>query len=207
VASSSFDSTTPYAANLASDLVYDPTGAGALLDAAGWKIGEGGYRFKDGRKLTLTQPLTAALAGDQLVQDQLKKVGIDLKLQVLTQAQYTEAIAAGKFDLMLTYYTRADPSVLGSVLDQAVSKAGTATFTQDAATGAKVSELFAAGLKTTDPAKRAAAYTDLQSYLVKQGVSFPTYERVQVAGLSSKVHGFAWTSESFLRANDIWLGQ
>ena len=32
----------------------------------------------------------------------------------------------------------------------------------------------------------------------------PVYERVQVSGIAKTVHGFAWTSESFLRANDIW---
>jgi peptide/nickel transport system substrate-binding protein len=207
VASSPFDSTTPYAADLSSELAYDPAGADALLDAAGWKVGEGGYRFKDGKKLTLVQTMVVATPGDELVQDQLKKVGIDLQLKVRTAAQNTEAVAAGDFDLTLTYFTRADPSVLGSVIDQTVSKAGTATFTQDAETGAKVSALFAAGLKSTDETKRSVAYAELQKYLVDQGVSFPAYERVQLAGLSSKVHGFAWTSESFLRANDIWIDQ
>jgi peptide/nickel transport system substrate-binding protein len=54
-------------------------------------------------------------------------------------------------------------------------------------------------------AGRSAAYGDLQKYVIDQHIAFPIYERVQVSGLSSKVHGFAWTSESFLRANDVWL--
>ena len=77
--------------------------------------------------------------------------------------------------------------------------------TQDAATAAKISGYFTQGAATTDQAQRAAVYADLQKYIIEQGVAFPIYERVQVSGLSSKVHGFAWTSESFLRANDIWL--
>jgi peptide/nickel transport system substrate-binding protein len=202
-----FDSTTPYAVSQSEQLAYDPTGAGALLDQAGWKVGDGGYRFKDGRKLTLVQPLTTATPGDQLLQDQLKKVGFDLQLKVLTAAQYQPAVAAGNYDVVATYYTRADPSVLGSVLDQSVSKAGTATFSQDPATAKQVSTLFGNGLKAVDDTARGDAYAALQKYLIEQGISLPIYERVQVAGLAPKVHGFAWTSEAFLRANDIWLDQ
>jgi peptide/nickel transport system substrate-binding protein len=207
VVSGPFDSTTPYAVGNSAQLGYDPAGAAKLLDAAGWIVGKDGYRYRDGRKLTLLQPLTVALPGDQLLQDQLKKAGIDLQLKVLTPAQYQPAIAAGGFDLMATYYTRADPSVLGSVLDQSVSKAGTATFSQDPTTAKQVSALFGTGLRSIDGSARAAAYAQLQKYLIGQGVSFPIYERVQTAGVSKKVHGFAFTSESFLRANDIWLDQ
>jgi peptide/nickel transport system substrate-binding protein len=40
--------------------------------------------------------------------------------------------------------------------------------------------------------------------VIEQGVAFPVYERLQVSAVAKKVRGFAWTSESFLRANDIW---
>ncbi|GAA4735188.1 ABC transporter substrate-binding protein [Phytohabitans rumicis] len=207
VVASVFDSTTPHFADQSAALAFDPDGAGRLLDEAGWKLGGDGYRYKDGKKLTLVDPVTVALPGDQLVQDQLKKIGIDLQLKVVTAAQRVEILASGGFDLVLTYLTRADPSVLGSVLDQAVSQQGSAKYSQDAATATKVSELFAKGLQATDPAARGQVYTELQQYLIAQGVSFPVYERVQVAGLSGKVQGFAFTSEAFLRANDIWLAR
>jgi peptide/nickel transport system substrate-binding protein len=205
VVSGPFDSTTPFAAPQTALLAYDPVGAGKLLDQAGWSLGPDKYRHKAGRKLTLVQPTTSSSPGDQLLQDQFKKVGIDLQIRVLTSAQYQPAVAAGKFDLVATYYTRADPSVLGSVLDQSISKAGTATYSQDPATARRVSALFAKGLGSIDDEGRSAAYGDLQKYLIEEGVSFPTYERVQVAGLSPKVKGFSWTSESFLRTNDLWL--
>jgi len=205
VVSGPFDSTTPFAAGQAAQLAYDPAGAGQLLDQAGWTLGPDKYRHKGGKKLTLVQPTTSSNPGDQLLQDQFKKVGIDLQIKVLTSAQYQPAVAAGNFDLVATYYTRADPSVLGSVLDQSISKAGTATYSQDPATAKQVSALFAKGLGSVEDEGRSAAYGDLQKYLVEQGVTFPTYERVQVAGLSAKVKGFSWTSEAFLRTNDLWL--
>lgn len=202
-----FDSTTPYSTDGSALLAHDPAGAERLLDGAGWVKGADGYRHKGGRKLTLVVPLSAVGPGDQLVQDQLKKIGIDLQLKQVTAAQLQPAVAAGQFDLTGTYYTRADPSVLGSVLDQSVSKAGTATYTQTPADGRQVSAYFAAGLRATDDEERGAAYADLQKYLLQQAISIPVYERVQLAGVSARVHGFAWTSEAFLRANDIWISR
>ncbi|SBW22410.1 ABC transporter periplasmic protein [Candidatus Protofrankia californiensis] len=202
-----YDSTTPYAADLSAKLGHDPSGAAALLDGAGWARGPDGYRYKDGKKLTLTYLITTSSPGEQLLQDQLKKSGIDLQLKVVTSAQLTQLTTAGEFDLAGTYLTRGDPSVLGSSIDRAVSKGFATTYTQDETTAAQVSKLFARGLNTIDPTQRAAAYKELQEYLIDQGVVFPIYDRVQVTGLSNKVHGFAWTSESFLRANDIWLSK
>jgi peptide/nickel transport system substrate-binding protein len=207
VVKSPVESTTPFATDESSLLAFDPTGAKAQLDQAGWTVGSDGYRYKDGQKLTLSEPLTTSGAGDQLLQDQLKQVGIDLELEVVTTAQYTQKTGAGDYDLVGTYYTRADPSVLGSVFDQALTKAPTAVNSQDAATAAIVSADFAKGLQTTDDTARAAAYSDLQKTLITEGVTFPVYERLQLAGVSPKVHGFAFTSEGFLRANDIWLEQ
>ena len=39
--------------NEASEVEYDPEGAAELLDEAGWKMGEGGVREKDGAKAEL----------------------------------------------------------------------------------------------------------------------------------------------------------
>ncbi|GLY17769.1 ABC transporter substrate-binding protein [Kineosporia sp. NBRC 101677] len=207
VVSGPFDETTPYATDSSSALAYDPEGAKALLDEAGWTAGADGYRAKDGKPLTLTIPVQTTTPGDQLVQDQLKQVGIKVDLKVLTLAQYQAAAADGGYDLLATYYTRADPSVLGSVLDSEVSQAGTAQLSQTADVAPQISGLFAEGLQDVDEDKRASTYADLQKLIVEQGVMFPLYERVQTAGVAAKVHGFAWTSEAFLRANDIWISQ
>jgi peptide/nickel transport system substrate-binding protein len=205
VVSSPLDRTTPDWKDESALLGHDKNAAGALLDAAGWKLGADGYRHKGSQKLTLKLVISGNLTtGPQLIQDQLKQVGIEIKLAVLTTAQYTALLKAGDYDLVPDYYTRADPSVLGTVFDLSVVKSAPGKYSQDATTAKKVSALFAAGLNTTDAAKRAAVYADLQAYMIQQGVLFPTNERVQTAGVAASINGFAWTSESFLRANDIW---
>ncbi len=122
----------------------------------------------------------------------------------MTAAQETTRDSAGDYDLLDSYFTRGDASVLATILDLSVVKSAPGKFTQDAATAKQVSAYFAEGLATVDTTKRDAAYAALQQYVIEQGAAFPVYERQQVSALSSKLHGFAWTSESFLRANDLW---
>lgn len=201
-----YDTTTPYAVSQAAALAFDPDGAKALLDKAGWTVGADGYRVKDGQKLTLVNVITAETPGDVLLQDQLKQVGIDVKLAVTTAAERPAVIENGQYDLIGTYYTRADPGVLQWILDAdtAGSKA-LARNSQSPAAAAKVKSLFSAGIQQTDEAKRAAVYADLQDELVSQNISFPVAERVQLVGLSPKVQGFRFTSESFGSFYDVWL--
>lgn len=56
-----------------------------LLDKAGWKIGKDGYRYKDGKKLSLTFMTTAGRKIRELVQvylkNQWKKVGIEVSIK------------------------------------------------------------------------------------------------------------------------------
>ena len=204
VVTSPLESSTPGYQNESALLGYDPTGAASLLDQAGWTTGSDGYRYKDGQQLSLVYLLASNTDGAQLLQDQVKTVGINLQLKIVTAAQELTLETAGSYDLLDSYLTRGDASVLGSLLDLSVVKSAPGKNTQDAATAQQVSAYFAQGLATVDTTQRYAAYGALQKYVIEQGVAFPVYERLQVSGLSSKLNGFAWTSEGFLRANDLW---
>ncbi len=54
------------------------------------------------------------------------------------------------------------------------------------------------------PQARADNYAELQELLIADGVSFPIFERVQLAATAPGVSGFRFTSESFLSYYDIW---
>jgi peptide/nickel transport system substrate-binding protein len=204
VVASPLEASTPGFTDLSAALAHDAAGAGDLLDQAGWTLGSDGYRHNGGRKLTLVTLLTANSDGAQLLQDQLKDVGIELQLDVVTSADRLARLKAGTWDLVENYYTRADASILASVLDVTIAIAPPGSQSQDPQTAAHVSDLFAQGLSTTDDDARNKVYAQLQQYILDQAVGIPLYERLQVSGLSGAVQGFAWTSESFLRANDIW---
>ena len=200
-----FNSTTPYFKSEESKLGYDPAAAQQILEADGWTVGGDGYRAKNGVQLKLDYPVTQFSAGAELLQAQLKKVGINLSLRTLTPAQQATYLTEGAYDLSATYFTRADPGALQFIINPEVANskalagraAAPATITQ-------IQALFKKAIQTTDAKQTEQAYADLQDYLIDQGVTFPLFERVQQVGLSSHVHGFAFTSESFLKLNDIW---
>ncbi|MGW4759157.1 ABC transporter substrate-binding protein [Streptomyces chartreusis] len=64
--------------------------AKSMLETAGWTVGTGGFRYKDGKRLTLkfTYPSgrTEIAAGVELLQQQWKKIGVDVSLEGLDTA-------------------------------------------------------------------------------------------------------------------------
>ena len=203
-----FDVTTPYAKSQAAKLAYDPAGAEQLLDQAGWAKGADGYRQKNGKRLSLSYNISPAeTAGDVLVQDQLRKVGIDLKLSVVTRAEWVANNSAGNYDLTINYMTRADPIILQTILDPRSANSSTvATNTFEPAVLDQAKALFDAGITATQATQRATAYGDLQDLLIDQSSAFPIYERVWQAATSAKVKNFRWTAEGFALLGDIEIG-
>lgn len=84
--------------NEAAEVDFDPEGAAALLDEAGWKLGDDGTRERDGVKAAFTLMYPAsdsvrqALAAD--TQLQLKELGIDVTIEgVGWDEAYTRALS------------------------------------------------------------------------------------------------------------------
>lgn len=203
-----FDVTTPYVKSQAAKLGYDLAGAERLLDEAGWAKGADGYRQKNGKRLSLSYNISPAeTAGDVLIQDQLRKVGIELKLSVVTRAEWVANNSAGNYDLTINYMTRADPIILQTILDPRSANSSTvATNTYEPAVLDKAKALFDAGITATQSPQRAAAYGDLQDLLIDESSAFPIYERVWQAATSPKVKNFRWTAEGFALLGDIEIG-
>ncbi|WP_029149950.1 ABC transporter substrate-binding protein [Microbacterium indicum] len=206
VVEGAYDTTTPFFTSEADALAYDPDEAARLLDEAGWTLADGDdYRTKDGETLTLVAPITAESPGEVLLQDQLKQIGIDLELSVYQASERASIVSGGEYDLLGTYYTRADPGVLAWILDNRYAgSVALADNAQSADTAQRIRDLFDAGTTTTDAADRADVYAELQDLLISDAVSIPLFERVQQAGIAPGVNGFRFTSESFLSYYDIW---
>lgn len=84
---------SPYYSEDVAEIAYDPEGAGLMLDEAGWVVGDGGMRFRDGEPLKLVQLSTEYLDWDlmnQILQEQLRKVGIDTAIETLEYGAYLD---------------------------------------------------------------------------------------------------------------------
>ena len=92
--------------NLA-DFGEDVKRAEKLLDEAGWKKGPDGFRYKDGKKLA---PIGYGIANTQAsdvfqsIQGDLRKVGIDLQIQLFDSTVAWGKLATQEFDMFAMSY-------------------------------------------------------------------------------------------------------
>lgn len=98
---------------------YDPVKARALLDAAGWHVGPGGIRVRNGQRLAFTfSTQTEAVTGRELqtqVQSYWHAVGADVTVKNYPTSQFfandaTGILTSGKYDVA-TYSWAGAPDV------------------------------------------------------------------------------------------------
>ncbi|MFD3586094.1 ABC transporter substrate-binding protein [Streptomyces sp. NPDC058683] len=195
--------TTPDYTDLSSDLAFDAAKAKSLLDEAGWKAGSDGIRAKDGKKLSLTITWFPNSATNQpaleLVQQQLKAVGIDVVLKQLPVTQFATTLQSGDFDVVWGNTTRADPDILRSSFSTQL-----ANFYHLPAS--PLDTALSSQAATTDTAKRKQLVTEAQQLIVQNAYNVPVVELQTQLGVSNKVHDLTFDSGSRVQLHDTWIG-
>ncbi|MEK8104575.1 ABC transporter substrate-binding protein [Micromonospora sp. M12] len=118
-ASSVLTPTTP--GYRASETATSATEAARLLDAAGWAAGPDGIRSKDGQRLSLRWTYVAPARDQrdllaQLVQQQLKAVGVEVLLDPAPAGDVIRRQTTGDWQMSDISFLRADADVLRTVL-------------------------------------------------------------------------------------------
>ena len=205
------DSVQGYVDYSGSVLKYDPEQAKRLLDDAGWKPGADGIRARDGKRLAVTligiSNLVVNKPAYESVQQDLRKIGIDLQLTVVPIPDYTAQVAKAKTDWNITAANRSrnDPAALNLVYNPSL---GNGSFLTADSTGIDVDEVTDVLGKlelTLDPAKRneyAKAAQDL--LLEKYALVNPIYNPAQVIAHSASVHGIIFDAQSRNHFVDTW---
>ncbi|WP_369037355.1 ABC transporter substrate-binding protein [Streptomyces adonidis] len=195
--------TTPDYTDLSADLVFDAAKAKSLLDEAGWKTGSDGIRAKDGKKLSLTIAWFPNAATNQpaleLVQQQLKDVGIDVVLKQGQVSQFATTLQGGDFDLVWSNVTRADPDILRSSFSSKL-----ANFYRLPASS--LDTTLAGQAATTDATERQQLVTEAQKLIVDNAYNVPVVELQTQLAVTKKVHGLAFDSGSRVQLHDTWIG-
>ncbi|MGC4804634.1 ABC transporter substrate-binding protein [Micromonospora sp. DT233] len=200
-ATSILSSTTPGYTDLGQRLAYDPDGAKRRLDAAGWLPGGDGVRAKDGRRLSVEVLFNTAYNGSQsvleLVQQQLRKIGVELRLRQLTVAEQAKRQSSGDYDFLWYNQTRADPDVLRALFStKATNRTRIAPGPLDEALDAQAT--------TTEPQVRNRHVAEAQKLIVERGYSIPVFELAQVHGLG-RTDGLRFDASSRLTFHDAWV--
>jgi peptide/nickel transport system substrate-binding protein len=148
---------------------YDPARAARLLAAAGWKKGAGGRLYKNGRPFEFT--LITNLGNESrkntalIIQHQLKKVGITLKIRILEWTTFLkDFINPGRFQACLLGWTvPPDPDSYNVWHSSSIDKKNRLNFINFR--NAEVDRLLVEGRHTLDQAKRKKIYDRFQEIL------------------------------------------
>ena len=208
-ATSFIQSNVPGATDHSTSFVHDPVMAAALLDGAGWASGPDGIRTKNGARLELTlypNPYLAASKDvDELVAQQLRALGFDVRLQVFDVITYSERIKLGGNVAPAVEVTRSfiDAGTVSGVLtDQENGEDWFDLGTSDA----RLTDLAAGIARASDPAARDELLDELQGYVLDQGYFVPLTEIVQRLYLfSPRVHGVTFNGIAYANFATAWI--
>jgi peptide/nickel transport system substrate-binding protein len=203
-ATSALASSTPAYADRSAELGFDPDGAAAVLDAAGWRPGPDGVRVKDGTVLSLELTWFANAAANrptvELLQQQLRRVGIDLQVREVPIAENTPTMQEGRFTAAWGNLTRADPDILRS-------QYGTSGNNYYRLAPGPLDELLARQAAQPDATARAETVAQAQQLLVQEHHTVPVVELTTVLGVAPHVHGVAFDASSRIQLHDAWKAE
>lgn len=191
-------SSTPLYRDLSSLLAHDPEGARTLLEGAGWKPGADGIRVKAGERLSFRLDYWQQTPILELVQQQLKGVGIELRLNKSTISQVTAIQASGDYSVRFLNLTRADPDVLRTVYD-------VAGYNINNRQPGEVDRLLRESAETLDNARRQVLIDQASELLLRDGHAIALVELATVLAHAKNVHGLHYEASSRLQFFDTWL--
>ena len=182
-------------ASLVKGYPFDRARARRLLDEAGWAAGGEGVRSKAGRPLKLSLLLTNAefhTPAPELIQAQLKEVGINVELVVIANpTEYFDKLGKSEGDLFLESGNQndANPAFLGALFTAAPG--GFRDYAASFGVGPQYDDIFirAIGSPDTEEVRRLAA--EAMHLAVDEATAAVPFAGIyRIWGLSKNVKGF-----------------
>ncbi|MCP2164326.1 ABC transporter substrate-binding protein [Goodfellowiella coeruleoviolacea] len=202
-ATSILGSATPLHTDLSAQLAYDPAGATALLEADGWVAGPDGIRVKAGQRLTASVIFSSVFNQNQsvleLIQQQLRRIGFDLRIELHTNTENTQRQQSGDYDFLWYNVTRSDPDILRQHFS---TKAGNRSRLTP---GNPLDEVLDQQAATVAEDVRGLAVDQAQRLIVEHAYAIPVFELTQVHALGPNAHDIGFEASSRLRLFDAWV--
>lgn len=189
-------------------LSYDPDEANRILDAAGWVAGSDGIREKEGKKLQITASFYAGPANQaflEVIQQQLRDVGVDFQLRPLVGGAFDEALLAGDYDLHRWAWSLAEPDVIRAVFS-------THTLNRfQLGPENPLDDALDAQRATTDPQERAKLVAEAQRIIVDEAFGLPIFNSIGLWASNARVKGETFGAGGASGPNqilyDTWINQ
>jgi peptide/nickel transport system substrate-binding protein len=189
-------------------LAGDKKKAGEILDAAGWKVGAGGIRERNGQKLSLI----LATRQEQVPQKdlasamplQFREIGVDLQVQSMPQNNWLDFTRAYKHDLCDAPGSNFDPDELR----QRFHTNGIGAVNYAGLSDPALDDLFVKGQNAPlGSDQRRQIYADIQKRFMDLAVLLPLITLIRTEAFASRAHGLAMEPTGLvpLPHLDLWL--
>ncbi|HWH94843.1 MAG TPA: ABC transporter substrate-binding protein [Baekduia sp.] len=207
VAESLIQSNVAEAQDLTSLIGYDPEQSKRLLDEAGWKVGEGGIRVKDGKPLTfnlIPNPyVPSTQQEDELISQQLAKVGIKAPLKIIPLANYAVVQKPPIPPVLSVSRSFVDFSTVGGVL---TSTEGGQDWFGLGKSDKKLNQLSQDIEAASTTAERKTHADEVQKHVLEQAYFIPVLDLVQrIYVTTGNVHGVAFNGLAYANFYTAWL--
>jgi peptide/nickel transport system substrate-binding protein len=179
------------------DVPYDPAHAAALLNAAGWRLGNDGVRRKGRLRMHLLLIIQSQTPGDQIAADMIaayeRKIGVTVTLKQYQETQFVApatlggAVYSGKFQLALyTFVNGDDPDTTDQFACSHVPPAG---YNKARFCDPRLDALLYAGRSTYDVAARKRLYAAAQRLLYRRLPIEIMYQVHEVSAFTRRLTG------------------
>lgn len=183
---------------------HDIAAAQALMAEAGWTDSDGdGIVEKDGTPFAV-ELLISTNAADQeqagqVLQSQLKEIGIDIQIVKQDTNLLWELKGAGEFDLGFEVYGWPDPDILSLVF-------GAPWWNSSKYDNPEMLEQLIAARNILDTGERTAAYAAIQKTLLDDVVEVPLWQRTRYLAVRNSVKGLI-TNGPHVLLNDVTIDE
>jgi peptide/nickel transport system substrate-binding protein len=180
---------------------FDTVAAKALLDSAGWRVGAGGVRMKNGRPLRfgLLVPTSSSqrLRYGVLLQDQFRKIGAQVDLDQLDGGAMQTRVTGYDFDAVVTAY-HPDPSPSGSKQNWSTAGIGPAGQNFLRYSNRGVDALLDSMSSSFDPAKMKSYASRAYQKIIDDAPAIWLYDFVVVSAVNRRIN------PAPMRADEWW---
>jgi peptide/nickel transport system substrate-binding protein len=187
---------------------FDPAKAEAILNADGWKAGQGGVRYKDGKPLAITilsnanQPWPII---SQIFQQELSQIGFKASIVQQDWGTFLNSMRAGDYNIAYWYL---GGFTLGS-WDGTVNMNSTAYWNvsqiqknpQLAGVMHQIDQIYNLEIGQTNPAQRSATLLRFQELDAKYVLVGWLWTPLALFAVSPNLHGYAFNNWQYLFLN------
>jgi peptide/nickel transport system substrate-binding protein len=176
----------------------DPEQAAALLEAAGWTDSDAdGIRDRDGKPLKLEVILMGwgyIPEVAQMLQDQLKQVGVRMESRQMTFSNALGEVAEGNYHMVPFLFSNSDPDILRTTFHSDNIEGG---FNWSKFSDAQLDAWLEEGTREMDEAARRDIYANIQQYIMEKALIVPIRDYVNLNATRAGVQDLRYDKQGW----------